>query len=280
MGQQLAIIVLVDVAAAAETGTLVGSTYLFDNMRLQGSEGEGTGELVTAINGTHWVDRTQADEQVLNWLPYSLGVIPPTVPRNYHSHQGRAVERETLAAVRSLATRPPAEASGSEEIANVAAGLGAPARDRRQRRSADVALDITGNPAAAPSDGAPVAHDPPPLQITNIFGEAVDKNIIFPAQYGSPDLVTDGWYWSATVDSSQPGVYGYTMEFELHHQVQDADGWIWEPLRLTFPSRLRISNTPKVNAFTGAGISLLPIPATYSHVPGPDADRSHTTAAP
>src|SRR5262245_25022498 len=103
MSQQLAIIVLVDVAAALKGRTLQGNTYLFDNMKLQGSEGEGTGDLVTAINGAHWSDGSQADEQVLNWLPYALGSIPPTVPRSYHVDRARASDREALDALGDLA---------------------------------------------------------------------------------------------------------------------------------------------------------------------------------
>lgn len=276
MGQQLAIIVLVDVAAATTTGTLTGNTYLFDNMRLQGSEGEGTGELVTAINGTHWLDGSQADEQVLNWRPYSLGATPPTVPRNYRAHRARAVEQDTLAALRSLAASPPPETSTQAELSTIRSGLGTPARHRRRGLGTGVALDVTGDPVSTAPLGTPVAHDPPPLQITNIFGEAVDNQIIFPAQHSSPDLVTDGWYWSATVDSSRAGVFAYTMEFELHRQVEEAGDWVWEPVRLAYQSRLRISSTPKRNAFTAAGISLLPIPAT-SQAPQPDAGHPLTT---
>ena len=41
MSQQLGIILLIDVVAAIEANTLEGNTYLFDNMKLQGSEGLG-----------------------------------------------------------------------------------------------------------------------------------------------------------------------------------------------------------------------------------------------
>jgi hypothetical protein len=85
MTQQLAIIVLVDVGTALTSKTLDGNTYLFDNMQFHGSTGEGTGELVTAINGSYWQDGSQGTEEVLNWLPYSLGSIPPTLPRGYHA---------------------------------------------------------------------------------------------------------------------------------------------------------------------------------------------------
>src|SRR5215467_2151857 len=105
MSQQLAIIVLIDVAGALQDRTLKDNLYLFDNMKLQGSEHEGTGHLVTAINGTHWRDGSQADEQVLNWLPCSLGSIPPTVPRNFHVERARANDQEVLDELVDLADR-------------------------------------------------------------------------------------------------------------------------------------------------------------------------------
>jgi hypothetical protein len=64
MSQQLGIILLIDVVAAIEANTLEGNTYLFDNMKLQGSEGLGTGKLISAINGTSYCDGSQANEQL------------------------------------------------------------------------------------------------------------------------------------------------------------------------------------------------------------------------
>ena len=85
MSQQLGIILLIDVVAAIEANTLEGNTYLFDNMKLQGSEGLGTGKLISAINGTSYCDGSQANEQVLNWLPYGVGSLPPTLPKSFLS---------------------------------------------------------------------------------------------------------------------------------------------------------------------------------------------------
>ncbi|NEQ79027.1 MAG: hypothetical protein F6K26_01805 [Moorea sp. SIO2I5] len=56
MSQQLGIVLLIDVAAAIKANTLQGNTYMFDNMKLQGSQGLGTETLVSAIHGTSYFD--------------------------------------------------------------------------------------------------------------------------------------------------------------------------------------------------------------------------------
>ena len=43
MSQELTIIVLVDVQAALDANTLEGNIYLIDNLKDEGSTGEGTG---------------------------------------------------------------------------------------------------------------------------------------------------------------------------------------------------------------------------------------------
>ena len=103
MSQQLEIIVMIDIEAAIKANTLEGNTYLFDNMKLQGSEGQGTDNLVTAINGTHYFDGSQADEQVLNWLPYGIGSLPPTLPKTFHADKSRNSDLKGLAELKGLA---------------------------------------------------------------------------------------------------------------------------------------------------------------------------------
>ncbi|MEU3568711.1 hypothetical protein AB0E96_09835 [Kitasatospora sp. NPDC036755] len=264
MAQQLAIIVLVDVGNALESRSLTGNTYLFDNMKLQGSLNQGTGELVTAINGAYWSDGSQAGEQVLNWLPYSLGSIPPTVPRGYHTIRAREAEREALTELANL-TEKPGVANGDTDAAlariRKTVGTRVNGTSRSRALSGQRVLDVTGKVVA---DHGQDTHSYPAPVITDIFGEAVDEKIIYPAEYGSPDLVTDGWYWSATVDVSRPGTYSYKMRIQLHELIQRSGEWTWEPVNLTVESKLRITAEPKRNGFTGAGMGYLPIaPATF-----------------
>ncbi|MFI6300018.1 hypothetical protein ACIBEJ_51085 [Nonomuraea sp. NPDC050790] len=259
MPQQLAIIVLVDVGHALETKTLDGNTYLFDNMKLHGSEGQGTGELVTAIHGAHWSDGSQASEQVLNWLPYSLGSIPPTVPRGYEAERARQTDQQALAELETLVSKPPTGPDAAAELNRIQQVVGTRTKTTKRTRgpAGQKVLDVTGKVISY--DGS-AGHSYPPPVITDIYGEAVDKKIMYPAEYGSPDMVTDGWYWSATVDTSRPGIYGYTMAVQLHRLILQGGDWTWEPVDLTCASRLKITSEPKRNAFTKAGVGLLPIP--------------------
>ncbi|TKA09573.1 hypothetical protein [Actinacidiphila oryziradicis] len=263
MTQQLAIILLVDVGNALASRTLEGNTYLFDNMKLHGSENQGTGDLVTAVNGAYWSDGSQAGEQVLNWLPYSLGSIPPTVPRGYHASRAREADRQALAEMTVLANRPTAGGEDSEAaLALIRKNIGAPVKTMSRTRalSGQQVLDVTGEVVADHTQGA---HSYPTPIITDIFGEAVDEKVMYPAEYGSPDLVTDGWYWSATVDTSRPGTYAYKMRIQLHELIQRAGEWTWEPVNLTCESKLCITSEPKRNGFTKAGMGYLPLsPAT------------------
>jgi hypothetical protein len=128
-------------------------------------------------------------------------------------------------------------------------------------------LDVTGN--VITGDPAQTASYPAPV-ITNVTGQAVDEKIIYPAEYGSPDMVSDGWYWSATVDSSRPGSYAYTLHIQLHELAYRNDEYVWEPVDLTCESSLTVTTEPMRNAFTGQGVSLLPIPPVPAPVPMPD----------
>jgi hypothetical protein len=261
MAQQLAIIVLVDVGNALESNTLDGNIYLFDNMKLQGSQGEGTGDLVTAINGSYWSDGSQGTEEVLNWLPYALGSIPPTVPRGYHAERSRQSDQQALADLAALAGRAGANAAETTtELARIQRNVGTrTSSSRRNNRLAGrKVLDVTGNIVSGSGSAEAVNH-PAPV-ITDIVGQAVDEKIIYPAQYGSPDMVSDGWYWSATVDTSRPGTYAYTMHIQLHSLVHQGSELLWEPVNLSCESSLVVATQPKRNAFTQAGLGLLPIP--------------------
>ncbi|MEV1021370.1 hypothetical protein [Streptomyces sp. NPDC050264] len=260
MAQQLAIIVLVDIGNALKANTLQDNTYLFDNMKLHGSTGQGTGDLVTAIHGAYWRDGSQATEQVLNWLPYSLGSIPPTVPRGYEADRARQSDSQALAELDALTAKPGSTGSDpAAELKEIRKAVGTRVKTTRRtkgRLSGQKLLDVTGEVV---TDATAGAFSYPGPVITDIYGQAVDEKIMYPAEYGSPDLVTDGWYWSATVDSSRPGTYAYTMRIQLHKLVQRGSETLWEPVNMTCESKLKVTTEPKHNGFTGAGLGRLPI---------------------
>lgn len=258
MAQQHGIIVLVDVHNALRERQLDGNAYWFDNMKFLGSTGEGTQSLVTIVPGTHYSDNSQATEQVLNWLPAALGAIPPTVPRNYLAEQARQSDRQALDELAALGD--PA-ASGGAELQGIRNRVGRRAKRPRGRGSRGVTtgkiLDAQGRVAG---DDATQAYNYPTPVITDITGPAVTEKIMYPGQYGSPDMVSDGWYWAATVDTSRPGTYPYTMHVQLHELHERDDELVWESVDLTCESALKVTNDPKRNAFTGGGIGMLPIP--------------------
>ncbi|GII64332.1 hypothetical protein Skr01_44170 [Sphaerisporangium krabiense] len=255
MAQQHGIIVLFDVENALRTRSLDGNTYWFDNMKFLGSTGEGTGDLVTIVPGTYFLDGSQATEQVLNWLPAALGAIPPTVPRNYLAERERAHDQRTLQQLAALGGE--GEASGAE-LTRLKQRVGRRPRKQAGGRglTATKLLDVTGSTTTSAA-----AYNYPAPVITDITGQAVSEKIIYPAQYGSPDMVYDGWYWAATVDTSRPGVYPYTMHVQLHELVEQNNELVWQSVDLTCESSLKITSDPKRNAFTGAGLGVLPLPA-------------------
>ncbi len=273
MSQQLGIILLIDVAAAVAANTLEGNTYLYDNMRLQGSEGLGTDKLISAINGASYFDGSQANEQVLNWLPYGVGSLPPTLPKSFLSDKSKNSDLKVLEDVKALTDRL-TSAEGSTKIADVIKVLETISQNvgiKTQLQTKDghakheigssgqKIMDVTGELVSEVDGKIPEINSLNPI-ITNITGEAVDKKIIYPAAYGSPDMVTDGWYWAASVDTSRPGTYAYTMHIQLYKLAHEGEAWTWVPVDFTCDAYIKVSNDPKRNGFTGAGEGYLPIP--------------------
>lgn len=275
---QLGIVVMVDVQGAINANTLEGNTYMFDNMKSQGSEGLGTGKLVSAINGTSYSDGSQANEQVLNWASLGVGSLPPTLPKTFLIDKSRNTDLQAFEDFKALVNR--IESARSNQFANVGSVLEelkkisdntgvntevqSAFRDAPRNTSTPgpKILDITGEVISASDtdeDKIPAIPSLNPL-ITGVSGEAVEKNIIYPGAYGSPDLVTDGWYWSATIDTSKPGIYAYTLDIEMYKLANTDGQWTWIPVHMMCDAYLKISNDPKKNGFTNAGLGYLPIP--------------------
>jgi hypothetical protein len=235
MGQQAGIVVLIDIDAAVEAGHLEGNTYLIDNQKWMGSTGEGTGHLITAIDGVR--ARAQVEPQVLNWVAYGIAALPPSLPKSFFG-------RRFVGPVQPEAVGPSARRT---EVPGFVPRL----------------LDITGNeiarsnvvPEAAAQARSNVSKTSYPTpQIVSITGEAVDKGVMFPAQYGSPDLFSDGLYWSASVNTNIVGIFPYTMNIVLYYPSKQAGestgGALWDWVIMPCEARVNVTNSYIINGFT------------------------------
>lgn len=253
---------MIDSAAAIEAGTLEGNIYLVDNGKSAGSTGEGTPHLVTAIDGVRICG--QAAFPVLNWLPYGISSPPPTLPQQFFLD---APSRETMtqhvksAEQRRGARRLAAQSLAAGETAPTEAEPAPapePALPRLTRKTVDV-LGRSLRDAGSLTDRASLAarsapegtrvHYPNPL-ISNIYGEAVDLRVIYPAQYGSPDLFSDGLYWSASVDTSRVGYFSYLIDVVLFYSELSGGQWIDRSITLPYAAYLDVTDQAAINGFS------------------------------
>lgn len=231
MGQQLGIVVLIDIAAAIEANTLRDHIWLVDNGGWNGSRQEGAPDLVTTLDVTD----TSAGPPVLNWLPIGIGTIPVTVPQTFFLHDSdlAALEQQPMPVAHGrrfpvrirniLGDEVNIKRSGTgltrtaaPEAGMIFSGQGfldpGAARFHRTRRSR----------VSEPGD-QDLIHYPDPV-IARVCGEAMDLGVFYPAQYRSPELFSDGLYWSASVDPSRRGVYRYTLWITLFYSRRDREG--------------------------------------------------------
>jgi len=281
MAQEITIIMLVDIPAALDAGTLEGNIYLVDNLKTEGSENEGTGKLVSAVNGTHWFDGSQASEQLINWLPYSITSLSPQLPRFYADDRLDKLKNDL---VRSLQQGGSGGAfhllqSGSAYFTPPVAPVLSAMADNRGRKIADdlPLMDLRGNFIAANtakpvlmtadagdeaqagggSDISYISYLTP--QIYNITGEAVDKGVIYPAQYGTPAPIKGGWYWCASVNTYMTGIYTYTLHITLYKPELHGTAVVWQPVHFTYDAKIKVTSGAMRNGFTNAGLGALPV---------------------
>jgi len=253
---QFAIVVMIDVEGVLSQGTLTDNVYLIDNARSAGSEGEGTSGLITQINGVYGPSGAQTIGQGLNWVAYDISDYPPTLPQAFFVPNPL---KQIQNAIRRLQS-----ANSVDAVTSLVAKLRATS-DREQDlvRSYGPSMAQRLIFMQSPEPGmlkkaAGFAHIPP--VIYRISGPAVDNHVIYPAQYGSPDLVSEGWYWSASVDTSKIGVHAYNIHLILHRPVGGNDDVVWTPEEFVFETKLRIAANAQINGFTGAGLWQLPLP--------------------
>ncbi len=276
MSVQASIMLMVDVESALLANTLEGYTYLFDNLGYQGSTGQGTGQLVTGAEGEYWIDGTQADEIVLNWLTVGVASLPLTLPRDFQSVRSRDSEEKTFKQLKTLhqeltekgAKKPKGDdplKTVRSRVEEIQQNKGILSVDEVPGKAGahfgNKMLDVTGNLATDTETRMSGLSFPIP-EIVGMRGPAVDENVIHVADMNYPanDPKSMGWYWCGTVSTGKPGVYEYTMDVNLYKPVLIEPNKVdYQPVTMEFKSAFNIANAPMVNGFTKRGIAPLPI---------------------
>lgn len=281
MSQEITVLAIVDTEAALAANSLEGNIYFIDNLRKTGSTGVGTSDLNTMANSSHWATGEQAYEPLLNWLVVPLNGISPSLPRDYARNLAETNEDKLFDRIKILHNEHAdlalnAESTGENTAkATKLAQLTIPNFIQTKIRTAsgevkdtDVKLmnkdgDFVQN---IQSDPDYMNHVTP--KITAISGEAVEKGIIYPAQYGTPLVADNGWYFSGTVSSAMPGTYSYTLHITLYKlENHGKDEYIWEPVNFTHDLKLTVVSNPMINGFTWAGLGYLPLPFEEQTLP-------------
>lgn len=256
MNQQITILVVVDVEAALTQDSLENNLYLIDNLKNDGSKGIGSNNLTTIINGTHWLDKSQASEVIINWQPISIASLPSTLGNSYHKHHSSIQLTNCIGEIDKLVSHEKIKKSAiRDKIDSIPQVYYIEGKGGNLIATNIKVLDIIGNPLKEKKDVP--SYNPP--QINNITGEAVSREVIFPAQYGSPISMKDGFYWSASVDTSKEGIHSYSMQITLYDTIIKQGKFILVPKFFEFNANLQISTHPMVNGFTKGALSYLPI---------------------
>jgi hypothetical protein len=140
--------------------------------------------------------------------------------------------------------------------------LAAPLRDPAMPFSGQGYLDPgvarfrrTGQSRVAQPGDQDVIYYPDPA-IQRIGGEAMEAGVIFPAQYGSPELFSDGLYWSASVDPSRLGLFRYTIWVTLYYSRRDSEGRVTDhSVTLPHDGYLKLFTGAVRSGFTDTGFT-------------------------
>jgi hypothetical protein len=242
---QLSIVIVIDIETALKEGTLEQNAYTIHNtLRYPSPWGEGTNVRVPGVANP---DGSQAAEAVLNWIIIGVSGLPTTLPRSYRRQLATLNEARILQAVRAGRT-PNAIA---KVLSEADGAVTAPLLVRRAKgvQPHEIAITDTRGRLLDPADAEAVGNSTPIL--ADIRGDAVDKGVIYPALYGSPEPQSEGWYWSAAVDTSKVGRHDYTLEIILHEPEVTPKGAVWKPRSFSLQSSLDVSQSVAVNGFTG-----------------------------
>lgn len=250
---------LVDVASALAAGTAEGNVFLVNAKVADKSRAAHLDSPVyTRVTGVHDPAGRVVRDVTLNWVVTSLRSQPDRRPteRVLPGRSGSAVNL-----VLGLAQVSGSLQAAKEilELLNEDSGATAGQPDPAPQPAPELQSLL---PELLAGGGVP------PILI-DVTGPAVEDGIIFPAMYGSPDLGTDGWYWSATVDTHRVGVHRYTLHLALFRPEVRGSVLAWLPEIHTCSALLEVRNVQAVNGFTGGPPGWLPMPCL-----APDESRS------
>lgn len=261
MSQQITIILMIDTEAAIRANKLEENIYMFDSLRTEGSKGAGTGNLITSIIGNHWCDGSQASQIILNWVASGIGSFPQTLPKHYYKNRTKSLNDKLHAKLNYLKNEKNLNSLKQDEnLINMTMGMSKIKNFSGKGQDYVIrTLTSTGKPYIPGKTDESISYLNP--IITDITGEAVYKGVIFPAQYGSPGVIKNGWYWSAGVDTSKVGIYSYTLRITVYKPkyVEEISAFEWEPIQMMYDSNIRIASEPKINGFTNGFMGELPI---------------------
>lgn len=260
---QISIVVVVDVVATLKEKSIVNNAYLIDNTQDFSCKNVSNESMATQVPGVCNPNGSQAAEAVLNWITMSIAALPTTLPRNYaYRNFAKESDAQPVHAMKSTRTENKVRKSSGKHDAP----LDTPPtvffeQTDGSTQTMDIPLlDMMGK-AVRDFDIEAAAYIP--LQVNAIYGPAVKDGVMFPALYGSPDLKSQGWYWSASVDTSKEGQHTYYMDVVLHRPIADEskNSVVLAPEIFTITGQINVTQSMGVNGFTAhIGPALLPLP--------------------
>lgn len=263
--------IFIDTRAALEANSLKGNIYLVDNLKTDGSQGVGTENLLTVIKGSHWYDKTQVTDIVINWLVCPIGGLPFTLPKNYVIDRSESINKQAIETIKNfqsaknsnekIAKEGIADSINTKKLDSAIQNLATSDMLIMNRGEGEVeeielglkTFDVFGHLFDDNSDNDQLNSLAP--VVADITGEAVDYGVLFTAQYGTPLLIKNGWYWSSSVDVSKTGIHNYTLHFTLYKR----DGNTWKPIEMRHNAKIKVTSEAQRNGFTNAGMGYLPI---------------------
>ena len=248
------------------TGTAVGHAWLIhpqDGAVVRAPSGDDDHDpaLTFPCTGIHYSDGSMADDVTLNWIVTGIN----TIAQARRHPIPLTDEQVAFAAEVYQLTR------GITDVDAVVKALdegrtadGTPYAEVRLPDLPGVPRDIFGRPVTAIQALTGAFISP---ALADVTGPAVDDGVIFPAQYGSPDVLTEGWYWSATVDTRRTGVHRIDLHLDIFRPAVRDRVLDFVPERYVLPTWLDVRAVPAVNGFTGGPLGFLPLPASTEPAP-------------